>query len=189
MKKKILIGSLLVLTLLLLMPSIPAIQQKTIMDKSVIEKSNDELTKEHILFLFKGIIWIREFEYKRILIRTIFEIIKDGSATINEIWDIINLGNSNIIDVYLYADIKTIKTSDGAAACPLRAIQSLGGINVKNDLVHYIDDAFKEIHGWHLYVNGNLIIKKDGYILGYTGYIKNGIHGQSESFDLDGFGL
>jgi len=33
MKKKILIGSLLVLTLLLLMPSIPAIQQKTIEDK------------------------------------------------------------------------------------------------------------------------------------------------------------
>jgi len=34
MKKKILIGSLLVLTLLLLMPSIPAIQQKTIEDKA-----------------------------------------------------------------------------------------------------------------------------------------------------------
>jgi len=33
MNKKILIGSLLVLTLLLLMPSIPAIQQKTIEDK------------------------------------------------------------------------------------------------------------------------------------------------------------
>ena len=34
MKKKILIGSMLVLTLLLLMPSIPAIQQKTIEDKA-----------------------------------------------------------------------------------------------------------------------------------------------------------
>ena len=34
MKKKILIGSLLVLTLLLLMPSIPAVQQKTIEDKA-----------------------------------------------------------------------------------------------------------------------------------------------------------
>jgi len=33
MKKKILIGSMLVLTLLLLMPSIPAIQQKTIEDR------------------------------------------------------------------------------------------------------------------------------------------------------------
>ena len=35
MKKKILIGSLLVLTLLLLMPSIPAVQQKTIEDKAM----------------------------------------------------------------------------------------------------------------------------------------------------------
>ena len=34
MKKKILIGSMLILTLLLLMPSIPAIQQKTIEDKA-----------------------------------------------------------------------------------------------------------------------------------------------------------
>jgi len=34
MKKKILIGSMLVLTLLLLMPSIPAVQQKTIEDKA-----------------------------------------------------------------------------------------------------------------------------------------------------------
>ena len=34
MKKKILIGSLLVLTLLLLMPSIPAIQTKTIEDRA-----------------------------------------------------------------------------------------------------------------------------------------------------------
>jgi len=44
MKKKILIGSLLVLTLLLLMPSIPAIQQKTIEDKAysdLVEKFED----------------------------------------------------------------------------------------------------------------------------------------------------
>ena len=44
MKKKILIGSLLVLTLLLLMPSIPAIQQKTIEDKAysdLVEKFGD----------------------------------------------------------------------------------------------------------------------------------------------------
>jgi hypothetical protein len=37
MRKKILIGSMLVLTLLLLMPSIPAIQQKTINDRVLIE--------------------------------------------------------------------------------------------------------------------------------------------------------
>ncbi len=44
MKKKILIGSMLVLTLLLLMPSIPAIQQKTIEDKAYsdfVEKFED----------------------------------------------------------------------------------------------------------------------------------------------------
>ena len=44
MKKKIIIGSMLVLTLLLLMPSIPAIQQKTIEDKAysdLVEKFED----------------------------------------------------------------------------------------------------------------------------------------------------
>ena len=44
MKKKILIGSMLVLTLLLLMPSIQAVQQKTIEDKAFsdfIEKLED----------------------------------------------------------------------------------------------------------------------------------------------------
>ena len=44
MKKKIIIGSLLVLILLLLMPSIPAIQQKTIEDKAysdLVEKLKD----------------------------------------------------------------------------------------------------------------------------------------------------
>ena len=44
MKKKILIGSLLVLTLLLLMPSIPAIQQNTIEEKAYsdfVEKLDD----------------------------------------------------------------------------------------------------------------------------------------------------
>ena len=44
MRKKIVIGSMLVLTLLLLMPSIPAVQQKTIEDKAYsdfIEELND----------------------------------------------------------------------------------------------------------------------------------------------------
>jgi len=68
MNKKILIGSLLVLTLLLLMPSIPAIQQKTIEDaiQYSIEKQltiteikgilkEEQLPKHPILFL---IVWI-----------------------------------------------------------------------------------------------------------------------------------
>ncbi len=50
MKTKILIGSILVLTLLLLMPSIPAIQQKTIEDRTyddIVEKL-DEINLEDL---------------------------------------------------------------------------------------------------------------------------------------------
>ena len=50
MKKKILIGSLLVLTLLLLMPSIPAIQQKTIEEgfKQDIQEKLETINLEEI---------------------------------------------------------------------------------------------------------------------------------------------
>ena len=50
MKKKILIGSLLVLTLLFLMPSIPAVQQKTIEGgiKQEIQEKLDEINLEEI---------------------------------------------------------------------------------------------------------------------------------------------
>jgi len=60
MGKKIIIGSMLVLTLLLLMPSIPAIQQRTIEDKAYsdfVEKLEDveifdDVMKFSILFVF-----------------------------------------------------------------------------------------------------------------------------------------
>ena len=70
MKKKILIGSLLVLTLLLLMPSIPAIQQKTIEDRTyndLVEQLNLkdlrdikvlERLKHPFLFLFVCVIFV-----------------------------------------------------------------------------------------------------------------------------------
>ena len=62
MKKKTLIGSMLVLTLLLLMPSIPAIQQKTIEDKAYsdfveeIKKSNGDI-KFRIQPIL-GLLWV-----------------------------------------------------------------------------------------------------------------------------------
>ncbi len=49
MNKKILVGSILVLTLLLLMPSIPAIQQKTIKDRTyddLFEQLDDVVFKD-----------------------------------------------------------------------------------------------------------------------------------------------
>ena len=52
MGKKILIGSMLVLTLLLLMPSIPAIQQNTIEDNSysnLVDKLDDDI-KHQLLY-------------------------------------------------------------------------------------------------------------------------------------------
>jgi hypothetical protein len=50
MRKKILIESLLVLTILLLMPSIPAIQQKTIEDgiKQDLKKKTDSINSDII---------------------------------------------------------------------------------------------------------------------------------------------
>jgi len=54
MKKKILIGSMLVLTLLLLMPSIPAVQQKTIEDKAysdLVEQLDEDVDADFIELL------------------------------------------------------------------------------------------------------------------------------------------
>jgi len=53
MKKKILIGSMLVLTLLLLMPSIPAIQQKTIEDgvRQDLQEKLDTITLDDLKYI------------------------------------------------------------------------------------------------------------------------------------------
>ncbi len=53
MKKKILIGSLLVLTLLLLMPSIPAIQQKSVEEgiKQDIQEKLDTITLDDLKYI------------------------------------------------------------------------------------------------------------------------------------------
>jgi len=60
MKKKILIGSMLVLTLLLLMPSIPAIQQKTIEEgiKQDIREKLDTIALDDLKDI-KMLDWIR----------------------------------------------------------------------------------------------------------------------------------
>ena len=69
MKKKILIGSLLVLTLLLLMPSIPAVQQKTIEDKAYsdfVEELSDikvlELIRHPILYTLVMFLFFHRIE-------------------------------------------------------------------------------------------------------------------------------
>ena len=91
MKKKILIGSLLVLTLLLLMPSIPAIQQKTIEEgiKQDLQEKLDTINikwlddiKHPILYkfvmLYLGFLWFR-------------------IGILNELWNIIDLIESRYI--------------------------------------------------------------------------------------------
>ena len=66
MRKKILIGSMLVLTLLLFMPSIPAIQQKIIEDKVIddfVKKPDDEDIMKILKIRYaKGEITKEEFE-------------------------------------------------------------------------------------------------------------------------------
>jgi len=87
MKKKILIGSLLVLTLLLLMPSIPAIQTKTIQegryqelhDKLVtipLDDSNGKIVFDGILFpnLYEFVLYIQHERW------VIFKIFYDFST-------------------------------------------------------------------------------------------------------------
>ena len=84
MKKKILIGSMLVLTLLLLMPSIPAIHQKTIEDrkyndlfeqldfKDVKEKKKMDLIRHPLIYdhtlLYAIVIFLGGFRWLRCLI-------------------------------------------------------------------------------------------------------------------------
>jgi hypothetical protein len=66
MKKKILIGSMLVLTLLLLMPTIPAIQQKSIEER--IERDLREKLDEIDVEKIKDLLYKKSLEYSPLLL-------------------------------------------------------------------------------------------------------------------------
>jgi hypothetical protein len=150
------------------------------------------LTKEYFKYLFSGFLFIKDFKIKKVLIKIIFEIKRDGNVTSEEIQEIIESSNANI-EVYILAQIKTTgiyySASDGSVGCiPWR--YGFLNHNATGIFAHYTPDCYKELYGWTLQIDGNPISKNDGYILGYSGYINNYITGgEYVSFKLDGFGV
>jgi len=63
MRKRILIGSMLVLTLLFLMPSIPAIQQRTVEDIEVLDDIKHPILYEFVYLIYAH----REMRLNRVL--------------------------------------------------------------------------------------------------------------------------
>ncbi len=191
MKKKILIGSIIAVVILVLVSFTGVVGKDLESDKSVYIQPNKELTREHLICLLRGFLHTRNLEINKILIKIIFEIIRDGDATSYEIQGIVASNITNIKGVYILAEVKTTETTDGGVGCFPGVLRSIFGYNAKGAFVKYDDEGHmnKILYGWNLHIDGELISKNKGYIFGYFGYVKNGFHGEFSYFDLDGFGV
>jgi hypothetical protein len=167
-------------------------------DDNIYVQQDKVLTKEHFKYLFRGFLFIKDFKIKNVIIKIILEINRDGSATSEEIQEIIDSNNVNL-DVYILAQIKTTgiyyNASDGSVgSVPWRHSFSLFNFhNAKGIFVDYTPECIDKLYGWTLQVDGNSLGENDGYILGYTGFINNYINSipeaQYSTFKLDGFGV
>jgi len=189
MNKKILIGSIIAVVILVLVSFTSVVGKDLESDKSVYIQPNKELTREHFICLLRGLIHTDNREINKILIKIIFEIIRDGNATIDEIQGIIESSSSKIKEVFILAEVKTTETTDGEVGSKPGMYRTLFGYNAKGAYVTYTGEVGKILHGWHLHVDGELISKNEGYIFGYSGYVKNAFDALYTYFDLDGFGV
>ncbi|MBE3120603.1 MAG: hypothetical protein IMZ53_03880 [Thermoplasmata archaeon] len=162
-------------------------------DKNIYVQPDKVLTKEYFKYLFRGFLFIKDFKIKKVIIKIIFEIKRDGNATSEEIQGIIESSNSRIREVYILAEIKTtgnFQKSDGGVGCIPWRYAILNFHNATGIFAQYTPDCYKELYGWTLQIDGNSLSRNDGYILGYSGYINNYITGgEYVSFKLDGFGV
>ena len=161
-------------------------------DSNIYVQPDKVLTKEHFKYLFRGFLFIKDFQIKKVIIKIIFEIKRDGNATSEEIQEIIESSNDNIGEVYILAEIKTTgnyQKSDGSVGCiPWR----YGVVNhdATGIFAQYTPDCYKKLFGWTLQIDGNPVSKNDGYIFGYSGYVLGGTTGgEFVCFKLDGFGV
>ena len=165
-------------------------------DDNICVQQDKVLTKEHIKYLFRGFLFINDFKIKNVIIKIILEINRVGSATSEEIQEIIDSNNVNL-DVYILAQIKTTgiyyNASDGSVrSVPWRYSFPLFNFhNAKGIFVDYTPECIDTLYGWTLQVDGNSLGENDGYILGYTGFINNYMNlipeSQYSTFKLDGF--
>ncbi len=196
MNNKILIGSIIAISILIGVSFTSVVGKGLELYENVYLQQDKELTREHLKYLFRGFLFIQDSKIKEVIKKTIFEIIKNGNATSEEIQEIINSSNVNIV-VYILAQIKTVgdfNESDGSVrSVPFwHSIPFFSFNNAKGILVEYTPECKEKVVGWNLQIDGNLISENNGCILGYTGHIENVFYTlplKWETFILDGFGV
>jgi hypothetical protein len=197
-------GLVMVVILLFIGIAFSPITQCFSVDKEILEtnysnypQQNKELTREHLKYLICSFIFLK-FKWKLVISRIIFEIIKDGNATNDEVQKIVK--RRNIEQAYILADVKTRTRSDGILSCMPRFWKTyLGPFHTKGfcNVVYEPANGVYDLpyYGWKLQIDGKAVSEKKGLIFGFFGEIFNGFIIEPSPpevyrfFKLDGYGL
>ena len=192
---RILVGS--IMFFMLFIPSVnvygvstPSYHDQTFFLNKNIVQSGDILIKKHILPLVKEYFFIKENRIKNIIKNIIIEILKTEDATIDEIREIIDLNGVSVKDIYLFADIKTSKLTDGYIQYYPGEFRSMFNVPLWGSYVRYRPHSGLVLYDWNLQINGNDAERRAGYVFGYYGHATSVYEwyppGEYYSFTLDG---
>ena len=114
MKKNKLVGSILAVTILVLVSFTSLANNDLKVDENINFQPNDELTKEHLKYLLNGfrLTRLHDFDISIILFKIIFKIIKEGIATIDDIQGIVDSSISRVQKAFILTEIKTTELSE-----------------------------------------------------------------------------
>ena len=196
-------GLVVVVILLFVGVALSPITQCISVDKEILEtnysnnpQQNKELTREHLKYLICSYFNIG-FKYKLVIRKIIFEIIKDGNVTNDEVQKIVK--RRNIEQTYILADVKTKTRSDGILSIGPGFWRNFGPHHTKgfcNVGYEPVDGPYGlPYYGWKLQIDGKGVSEKEGKIFGFFGDIFSGYIIESSPpqvyrfFKLDGYGL
>ena len=141
------------------------------LEKNLPVDFEDKLSAKHILPLLRGFFHIEKKEVQHIIRNTIIEIIKTGDATIDEIREYANSSEIIVKGIYLFAEVKTTKTTDGSLNCyPGNFRTHFFGYTARGSYVRY-KTWYLALYGWYLEIDGNIVKEMGGHLFGYHGQI------------------
>lgn len=191
---------IIILTIFLIVLAFSPIITSYSIEKVFLEKNNGscvqqgkELKLKHLMCLLRGYVYSPDFILKKVIRNIIFEILKDGNATSDEIQAIVDSSNLNYEKIYISVDVQTTRESDGGALCIPGFLRTwIGHFNAKGSYVMYGPVEYPH-EGWHLEIDGEEVSEKDGYIIGFFGIVDNAYTEMPPesfiTFMLDGSGI
>lgn len=195
--KKILIGILIILMLLIPITSSLSCNTQKMKNSSKINndliQNEDVLTKKHVVPLLKEYFFIKDNQIKNIIKNIIIEIINTGDASIDEIKDILDSCGKTVREIYLFAEIKTTRLTDGRLNCyPGNFFTHFIGYNARGSYIRYRTYNLA-LYGWNLQINGENVEKHAGHFFGYYGSVEQVYEwappGDYYYFFLDGYAI